>query len=115
MDHFRYLCSMFVLSLPCTEPCDNLLEKKLVSLVFYCVFVTFQYGVLSQVWCLIVSIPDFCLPLYFTPQDYRSNFCLSLHTLSSLCIHWRVNAFSRECNKYRKLVFMCRPIYIFRL
>ena len=28
-------------------------------------FVTFPYGVLSQVWYLIVSIPDLCLPSSF--------------------------------------------------
>ena len=27
-------------------------------------FVTFPCGVLSQVWCLIVSIPDLCLLTY---------------------------------------------------
>ena len=30
-----------------------------------CVFVTFPYCVLGQVWYLIVSIPDPCLPLYY--------------------------------------------------
>ena len=28
-------------------------------------FVTFPCGVLGQVWCLIVSIPDVCLLSYF--------------------------------------------------
>ena len=37
----------------------------LICVVFSCVFVTFPYGVPGQVWHLIVSIPDFCLPLYF--------------------------------------------------
>ena len=31
----------------------------------YCIFVTFQSGILGQVWCLIVSIPDLCRPFYF--------------------------------------------------
>ena len=31
----------------------------------YCIFVTFPSGILSQVWCLIVSIPDLCLLSYF--------------------------------------------------
>ena len=34
-------------------------------LVFSCIFVTFQYGVLGQVCYLLVSIPDLCLPLFF--------------------------------------------------
>ena len=29
-----------------------------------CVFVTFPNGVRGQVWYLMVSIPDLCLPLY---------------------------------------------------
>ena len=30
----------------------------LLYVMFHCVFVSFQYGVLGQVWYLIVSIPD---------------------------------------------------------
>ena len=30
-------------------------------IMFSCVFVTFPYGLLGQVWYLIVSIPDLCL------------------------------------------------------
>ena len=33
--------------------------------MFFCLFVIFQYGVLGQVWYLIVSIPDLCLLSYF--------------------------------------------------
>ena len=33
--------------------------------MFSCGFVPFPYGVLGQVWCLIVSIPDLCLLPYF--------------------------------------------------
>ena len=33
--------------------------------MFYCVFVTFPYGILGQVWHLIVSIPDLCRLSYF--------------------------------------------------
>ena len=32
-----------------------------MCVMFSCVFVTFPYGVLGQVWFLIASIPDFCL------------------------------------------------------
>ena len=31
----------------------------------YCIFVTFPYGILGQVWYLIVSFPDFCPLSYF--------------------------------------------------
>ena len=41
----------------------NLLAFLYVT--FYCVFVTFPYCVLGQVWYLIVSIPDLRLLTYF--------------------------------------------------
>ena len=41
-------------------------RTDLLALVdFYCIFVTFQSGILGQVWYLIVSIPDLCLISYF--------------------------------------------------
>ena len=33
-------------------------------MLFSCVFVTFPFGILGQVWYLIVSIPDLCLLPY---------------------------------------------------
>ena len=33
--------------------------------MFSCVFITFPYGILGQVWYLNVSIPDICLLPYF--------------------------------------------------
>ena len=33
--------------------------------MFFCVFVTFPYGILGKVWYLIVLIPDLCLRFYF--------------------------------------------------
>ena len=58
----------FVLSVPsrpvitCWERVDLI---ALFCVMFPCVFVTFPYGVYGQVWCLIISIPDLCLLLYF--------------------------------------------------
>ena len=46
----------------CWEKADIL---ALLCAMYYCVFVTFPCGVLGQVWCLIVSIPDFCILSYF--------------------------------------------------
>ena len=37
----------------------------LLCVMFFCVLVTFSYGVLGQVWYLIVSILDLCLFLTF--------------------------------------------------
>ena len=42
---------------------DGLLA--ILYVMFYCVFVTFPCGVLSQVWYLIALIPDLCLLTYF--------------------------------------------------
>ena len=51
------------------QPCGHLRERAnllaLLYVMFSCVFVTFQCGVLGQVWYLIVSIPDLCLLIYF--------------------------------------------------
>ena len=45
-------CSLVV---TCSERADLL---ALLYVMFHCAFVTFQYGVLGQMWYLIVSIPD---------------------------------------------------------
>ena len=52
-------CSLVV---TCWERADLL---ALLYVKFYCVFVTFPCGILGQVWCLIVSIPDLCFLSYF--------------------------------------------------
>ena len=42
----------------------------LLCVMFSCVFVTFPYDVLGQVWYLIVLIPDLCLlPYFFFDQN----------------------------------------------
>ena len=49
----------------------------------YCIFVTFPYGILGQVWHLIVLIPDRCRLSYFEMTLYRSqmyyNFICHIH------------------------------------
>ena len=66
MDHFCYLCFVFVM-LSCLfiaalwSPAGKGLTFWLLLVMFYCVFVTFPCGVLSQLWYLIVSISDLCL------------------------------------------------------
>ena len=52
-------CSLVV---TCCERADLLV---LLCVTFPCAFVTFLYGVLGQVWYLIVLIPDLCLLSYF--------------------------------------------------
>ena len=43
----------------------------LLYVMGFCVIVTFPFGVLGQVWCLIVSIPDLCLLTYFIINEQR--------------------------------------------
>ena len=37
----------------------------------YCDFVTFPFGILRQVWYLLVSIPDLCCLSYFSKNLVR--------------------------------------------
>ena len=55
-------CSLVV---TCWER-DSLLA--LLYVMFSCAFVTFQCGVLGQVWYLIVSLPGLCLLTYFNDK-----------------------------------------------
>ena len=48
-------CSLLV---PCWETADLL---ALLNVMFSCVFVTCLYGVLGEVWYLVVSVSDLCL------------------------------------------------------
>ena len=52
-------CSLLV---TCWERVDHL---ALLCVMFYYVFVTFPCGVLGQLWCLDVSMPDLNLHSYF--------------------------------------------------
>ena len=77
MDHFSYLCFVFV-----TFSClfiagwERAEQMALLYLMYYCVFVTFPRGVLGQVLCMIVSIPDLCLLSYFNIEMIKSDICL---------------------------------------
>ena len=84
MDHFCNLCFVFVmlsrlvhcsLVVTCWERANLL---ALLCVTFSCVFVIFPFVVLGQVWCLIVSIPDLCLPSYLLwfPPNW---ICLHYH------------------------------------
>ena len=71
-----YLCLSSVMSVycslvvTCSERADLL---ALLYVMFSCAFVTFPYGVLCQVWYLIVSIPDLCLLSYFKNHQQTTN------------------------------------------
>ena len=92
IEHFCYLCLVLVafscrpvhcnLVVTCWERTELL---TLLCVMFYCVFVTFPCGVLDQVWCLIVSIPDLCLLSYFymIKKKHIVMFDLYIHILSA--------------------------------
>ena len=70
MDLFRYLCLSLpsVMSASCSLVVTFWERAGLLAFLcvtFSCAFITFPYGVLGQVWYLIVSIPDLCLLTYF--------------------------------------------------
>ena len=65
----------------------------LVYVMFSCVFVTFPYGVLGQVWYLIVSMPEIgFLPCF---EIYHKAFQI-LHPFNSICI--AVQPWFRACS-----------------
>ena len=55
----------------------------LLYVMFYCVLVTFPCGVLGQVWCFIVSIPDICFLSYFEHVIFLWGLC---HLLSCMAV-----------------------------
>ena len=72
LDPFCSLCFLFVfhtvLSVSCIYVAIRWKRTDLLTLwymVFSSAFVTLPFGVLGQVWYLIVSIPDLGLLLYF--------------------------------------------------
>ena len=70
MDHLCYFCIVFVmlsLLLIATfwSPAGKGLTFWLSFVVLDCVVFTFPFGILGQVWYLIVSIPDLCPFSYF--------------------------------------------------
>ena len=94
VDLVCFFCVLCFVSLPyylsCfLQPCGHLLGNGrpldcLVYDVFLCSsFVTFPYGVLGQVWYLIVSIPDLCLLSYFFVSPAKQVRRIGFMTLSS--------------------------------
>ena len=47
----------------------------------YCIFVTFSFGILGQVWYFIVSFPELCRLSYF-----NTKFMILIELLSSLAV-----------------------------
>ena len=65
MDHLCFLFPVFVMLLrlfiaALWSPEGRWLTSWILFVMFFCEFVTFPFGILGQVWYLIVSIPDSC-------------------------------------------------------
>ena len=65
VDHLCYLCLVFVtlsrlFIAALWSPAGKGLASLLLLVMSNCDFVTFQCGILGQVWYLIVLIPDLC-------------------------------------------------------
>ena len=70
MDHLCHFCIAFamrsrLLIAALWSPAGKGLTSWLSFVVLNCVIVTFAFGILCQVWYLIVSIPDICPFLTF--------------------------------------------------
>ena len=78
MDHLCYLCLVFVMlsRLFIAALCPYVgkgLTSGLLFVMSNCDFVTFPFGILGQVWYLIVLIPDLYRLSYFEhKQCYRT-------------------------------------------
>ena len=77
MDHLCYLCLKFVILsrlfiAALWSPAGKGLTSWLLFVMFYD-FVTFRFGILDQVWYLIVLIPDPCCLLTL------NKFCLIIY------------------------------------
>ena len=67
MDHLRYLCLVFVMLSRLLIAALWSPEGKGLVYDVYCDFDNFPFGILGQVWYLIVSIPDHgCLSYFVT-------------------------------------------------
>ena len=77
MDHWCYIClvvvmlpGLFIASL--WSPAGKGLTSWLSFVMLNFVFVTFQCGVLGQVWCLNVLVPDLSLFYYFQGNSTKT-------------------------------------------
>ena len=59
MDHFCYVWFVAAMSVHCSFVV-TCWERTILYMTFSCVFVTFPFSVLGQVWYLIVLLLDLC-------------------------------------------------------
>ena len=86
-------------------PCGHLRRERadLLALVcdVYCDFVTFPFGILGQVWYLIVSIPDPCCLSYFV---YTSTLC-PIEKKAWFVFLPNASFFSRHCVRAQQMLW----------
>ena len=92
-----YFCHAFLSAQCClVVTCWKGLTSWLSFVVLNWVVVTFPFGILGQVWYLIVSIPDLC-PLSYFHTDHIVLLCVQIFSeqrffaFISLCADWSHN------------------------
>ena len=97
-----HICLCYaVLSVPCSLVITCWEMAALLAILcvaFSFIFVTVSYGVLSQVWYLIVTFHDICLPLYFSLDAMRILVCCDSSARCRVCdcgISWSYSLISR--------------------
>ena len=88
VDPFCYLCFMFVFVMlsylflaALRSPVGIGLTSWLSCVLYFLVFLSL-FGILGQVWYLIVLIPDLCLPLYLV---FGGRSLLQINEPKTLC------------------------------
>ena len=116
------ICVVCALCLSCFRvsyllPCGHLKRNgwSLFALVceVYCDFVTFQFGILGQVWYLTVSIPYPCCLSYFVTshQEYHTGQCLTKLSLDFKLLVIE-KSLKRITYEYAYLCILTRPCFV---
>ena len=75
MDYLCYLCLVFAMLSRLFVAAREMTDLLPIVCDVYCDFVTFLFGILGQVWYLIILIPDPCCLSYFKIYNYV-NVCV---------------------------------------
>ena len=84
------------------------LTSWLSFVMSHCEFVTFPFGILGQVWYLIVSIPDGCRFSYFNSLHagaFYANFIKMSSLNYYLCLYETILASAKFINRKRNANF----------
>ena len=99
----HFFCGSFFVFVSCVShafasvPCCLMVtcweRTDLLALVgdVYFIFLTFPCGIMGEVWYLIVSLPDLCLPSYFYRyHKIRKAFSKFYHRNSELIVKYNI-------------------------